>query len=231
MNARTGSQSGSASSPALDFTPPTYFQGMHNVNGLNGANGTNGINGLNGMMSMAGSGSSAGSGGSGHDREDDFFSDELAEAILKRPESIRSPTSTSATSGSSGSRSASVTGRATRDGAFTFPSLSELGNPQSIRREQQNGSKEFAEESQWEIGGLGAAVRVNGDVDADSVHEDRDMDLPKTDEGDVALVGEVDSSKTVNGLKTGKTSEGTEAQLSHSCCVDLADTSGDRERT
>lgn len=76
----------------------------------------------------------------------DEVSEELAEAILRRPESMRSPAAAS-TSGLSfgtsyeaghddgagsnrgGSRSASVVGRATRDG-FTFASLSELGNPQ-----------------------------------------------------------------------------------------------------
>ncbi|KAH8110953.1 hypothetical protein DFH11DRAFT_729288 [Phellopilus nigrolimitatus] len=95
------------------------------------------------------------------DEDADSVSSELAEAILKRPESMRSPSSTTssgslslAASGSgsgigagagggnggngggsrNGSRSASVVGRATRDG-FTFASLSELGNPQPRNRE------------------------------------------------------------------------------------------------
>lgn len=62
-------------------------------------------------------------------------SEELAEAILKHPESIRSPYSTtSIASGSSsrsasGSRDTSVAGRASRE-TLMFASLSELGNPQ-----------------------------------------------------------------------------------------------------
>ncbi|THH07004.1 hypothetical protein EW145_g3681 [Phellinidium pouzarii] len=72
---------------------------------------------------------------------DDDLNEELAEVILKHPESIRSPSSTSPSgsasgsvsgSGGGGSRSASVAGRAARDG-FTFASLSELGNPQPRR--------------------------------------------------------------------------------------------------
>ncbi len=59
---------------------------------------------------------------------EDALNEELAEAILRRPDSLRTP---SASFGPS-SRSASVVGRATKDG-FTFASLSELGNPQSYR--------------------------------------------------------------------------------------------------
>ncbi|KLO18250.1 hypothetical protein SCHPADRAFT_993679 [Schizopora paradoxa] len=56
---------------------------------------------------------------------EDALNEELAEAILKRPESLRASIGPS-------SRSSSVAGRATKDG-FTFASLSELGNPQAYR--------------------------------------------------------------------------------------------------
>lgn len=88
------------------------------------------------------------------DENDSEYISPLEEAILKRPASMRSPSRTSgprslssgggsapasgpnscaaSRTGSSrdGSRSASVAGGATREGIFTFASLSELGNPQ-----------------------------------------------------------------------------------------------------
>lgn len=57
--------------------------------------------------------------------DEDEINDELAEAILKRPDSIR-PSSAASTS-----TARSVSGRATKD-VVTFPSLSELGNPQRL---------------------------------------------------------------------------------------------------
>lgn len=88
------------------------------------------------------------------DENDPEYISPLEEAILKRPASMRSPSrasgsrslsggagsapasgpnsSAASRTGSSrdGSRSASVAGGATREGVFTFASLSELGNPQ-----------------------------------------------------------------------------------------------------
>lgn len=88
------------------------------------------------------------------DENDPEYISPLEEAILKRPASMRSPSRASGSrslsggagsapasgpnsyaasrTGSSrdGSRSASVAGGATREGVFTFASLSELGNPQ-----------------------------------------------------------------------------------------------------
>ena len=76
------------------------------------------------------------------------MNEELAKAILKRPESIRSPVSSS----SSGPRSESVVGRAsaTKD-SFTFASLSDLGNSQpsfqGIDTDSENGPHSQYEEA------------------------------------------------------------------------------------
>ena len=91
------------------------------------------------------SSSSSSSLGSTDDAEE-TLNEELAEAILKRPESIRSPVSSSS---SSGSRSESVVGRATKDG-FTFASLSDLGNPQNSQPSHQGIENESGTHGQYE---------------------------------------------------------------------------------
>lgn len=83
------------------------------------------------------------------DDSDDNFNNELAEAIFKRPESIRRPSS----SASSASRSLAVPGRATKD-VVTFPSLSELGNPQRARKDETlKEGKEYSQDIQNVVNG------------------------------------------------------------------------------
>ncbi|TDL20551.1 hypothetical protein BD410DRAFT_790771 [Rickenella mellea] len=122
-----------------------------------------GMIGGNGELNLNFGGESGGM-GTGEESE---FSEELAEAILKRPESIRSPSSASA-SGST-SRSGSVMGRATKNG-FTFPSLSEIGNPQRTR--EVSSEEEEEDEEEREEGEDSAYVHVREDDDDSGVAGD-----------------------------------------------------------
>ncbi|KAI5117610.1 hypothetical protein M0805_001210 [Coniferiporia weirii] len=119
----------------------------------------------------------------------DDVNEELAEAILKRPESIRSPSLASPSGSMSGSgsgvesRSASVAGRAARDG-FTFASLSELGNPQPHRTASPPEGEWISCEDEYEAEGSRSELGVScvaGNAVADTVEgpsHDAEGDTP-----------------------------------------------------